>query len=123
MKGSSVENKNLFFSFIIGGSLTALIVGLEQYKMQTWSALAALMPLSTLVSYYFIGTHESSISISQHSKFVLFGTLFSWVPYMTIIALSAPKLGTNKSIFLGMIVFFILATFYVFFVEKLNLFK
>ena len=118
-----MDFKNVIFSFLVGGTITALIVGLEESHMRTWSGLAALMPVFTMVSYLFIGASQNSLAVSQHSKFVLVGTLVSWVPYMAVIALTAPKLGTNKSIGLGMVVFLFLGTGYVVAVDKLGLFK
>jgi uncharacterized membrane protein (GlpM family) len=118
-----MELKNFLFSFLLGGMITALIVGLEASHMRTWSGVAALMPVFTMVSYFFIGASQNAIAVSQHAKFVLVGTLVSWVPYMAVIAWTAPRLGTNRSIILSLTVFFILAGAYVYAVEKLRLFK
>lgn len=115
--------KTLIFSFIVGGGITALIVGFEESQMRILSGVAALMPVFTMVSYFFIGASQNSVAVSQHSKFVLVGTLVAWIPYMAVIALTATKLGTNKSLALGMIVFFTLAGIYVVAVERFSLFK
>ena len=72
----------MIFTFMVGGSVTALIVGLEESGRRTWSGLAALVPVFTIVSYFFIGASKDAMAVSQHSKFVLVGTLVSWVPYM-----------------------------------------
>ncbi len=110
-------------SFFVGGTVTALIVGLEESGLRTWSGVAALVPVFTLVSYFFIGISKGAIAVSQHSKFVLFGTLASLVPYMMVIAYAAPKLGPTRAIGLGLVVFFVLAVAFVWFVEKNRLFQ
>lgn len=110
-------------SFLIGGLVTALIVGLEESGLRMWSGLAALAPVFTVVSYLFIGTSKDGLAVSQHSKFVLCGTLISWVPYMAVIAYSAPKLGAARSIGLGLLVFSVLAVGFVWVVERYRLFQ
>lgn len=113
----------IFLSFIIGGTVTALIVALEESGLRTWSGLAALAPVFTLVSYIFIGFAKGPAAVSQHSKFVLVGTLVSWAPYMAVVAFTAPKLGVTRAIALGLLTFFVLAVAYVWFVEKNQLFR
>ncbi len=115
--------KSLALNFLVGGTVTALIVGLEESELRTWSGIAALMPVFTMVSYFFIGQSGSAIAVSQHSKFVLVGTLVSWMPYMAVVALTAPRLGVNRSIGLGLAVFFVLATAYVSVTAKYRLFR
>jgi uncharacterized membrane protein (GlpM family) len=110
-------------SFLIGGLVTALIVGLEESGLRTWSGLAALVPVFTVVSYFFIGASKDAHAVSEHSKFVLFGTLVSWVPYMLVIAYTAPRLGTTRAIGLGLCVFFILAALFVWGTQRYRLFQ
>lgn len=110
-------------SFLIGGTVTALIVGLEESGLRLWSGVAALVPVFTVVSYVFIGASKDAIAVSQHSKFVLFGTLVSWVPYMSVIAYAAPRLGTSRAIGLGLLVFFVLALAFVWVVDRNRLFQ
>lgn len=116
-------NSELLLSFFVGGAVTALIVGLEESGMRLWSGFAALVPVFTIVSYVFIGATKDATAVSQHSKFVLVGTLVSWVPYMAVIAWTAPKLGTNRAIGLGLAVFFVLAFGFVLAVERYRLFR
>jgi len=113
----------VLLSFFIGGTVTALIVGLEESGLRLWSGLAALVPVFTVVSYFFIGASKDAIAVSQHSKFVLTGTLVSWVPYMTVIAFAAPKLGTSRAIGLGLLVFFVLAFAFVWVADRHHLFQ
>ena len=113
----------MIINFLVGGTVTALIVGLEESGRRTWSGLAALVPVFTLVSYIFIGASKDALAVSQHSKFVLVGTLVSWVPYMAAVALLAPRVGTNRAIGLALAVFFALAGGYVGVVERYGLFR
>lgn len=103
----------LLIYFFTGGLVTALIVALEQSGKRTLSGLATLVPVFTLVAYFFIGDTEGSAAVSQHAKWVLAGTLLTWVPYMLVVAYFAPKLGSHTAIVVGLAVFFVLALLYV----------
>ena len=113
----------LLMSFIVGGVVTALVVGLESSGQRVWSGLAMLAPVLTIVSYFFIGSTKDAIAVSQHSKFVLFGTLASWIPYIAVIAYTAPRLGTVRAILLGLFVFLVLAMAYIWVVQRYRLFQ
>ena len=115
--------KSIIIYFITGGLFTTLIVVLEENSFRLLSGLATLIPVFTLVSYIFIGQAKGGLAVGQHSKFVLIGTLISWVPYMLTVAYFAPKIGPQKAIVYGMIVFFVLATAYLLLVGKYNLFQ
>lgn len=115
--------KEFLLYFFTGGIVTVLIVWLEESGLRWWSGVAALMPIFTLVSYIFIGNSKGGAAVGQHSKFVLVGTLVSWVPYMITIAILAPRIGSNKAIILGMFVFFVLVLAFVFLVDKYHLFQ
>lgn len=115
--------KDLVLNFVIGGTVTALIVRLEESGLRTWSGVAALMPVFTLVSYFIIGESRGGAAVGRHSQFVLAGTVVSWIPYMLVIAVLAPKLGANRAIGAGLGVFFALATAFVFVVERYGLFR
>src|SRR5512135_2405504 len=91
--------------FVTGGLFTTLIVALEESGHRTLSGLATLIPVFTLVAYAFIGESRGGVAVSQHAKWVLAGTLVSWVPYMLAIAWLAPRLGSQKAILAGLAVF------------------
>ncbi len=115
--------KNLVIYFITGGLFTTLIVFLEESGLRLWSGLAALIPVFTLVSYVFIGHSQGGLAVSEHAKFVLWGTIVSWIPYMITVIYLAPKIGPNKAIAVGIIVFFILAAVFVAVTTHYNLFS
>lgn len=114
---------NLIIYFVTGGIVTVAILLLEQSGYRLLSGLMALMPVFTLVGYLFIGLEQGSIAVSHHAKFVLWGTLASWVPYMFVVAYLSERIGANKAIALGMVVFFILAITFTLTVNHYGLFK
>jgi uncharacterized membrane protein (GlpM family) len=104
---------NLIIYFVTGGLITTIIVVLEGIGQRTLSELATLIPVFTLVAYFFIGQTKGGQAVGQHAKFVLVGTLISWVPYMLAVAYLAPRIGPNKAILVGLAVFFLLAFIYI----------
>ncbi len=58
--------KEIAFSFILGGSMTAAIVGLEESGHRILSGFATLVPVFTLVSYVFIGDSRGGAAVSAH---------------------------------------------------------
>jgi len=114
---------SLAIYFIAGGVFTALIVALEESGKRTLSGLATLIPVFTLVAYFFIGQSAGGAVVGQHAKWVLAGTLVSWVPYMLAVAYLAPKIGPDKAILVGIAIFFVLALSYVVVANRLRLFQ
>ncbi len=115
--------KNLIIYFITGGLFTTLIVYLEESGFRLLSGFMALIPVFTLISYIFIGQSQGGLAVSQHAKFVLWGTIVSWIPYMITVVYLAPKIGPNKAIAIGMLVFFVLAITFLAITFHYNLFK
>jgi len=113
----------LIIYFLTGGSFTALIVALEQSGKRILSGLATLIPVFTLVAYFFIGQTEGGAAVSQHAKWVLVGTLVSWVPYMLAVAYLSPKLGSHYAILVGLAVFAALALLYIALADHFRLFR
>jgi uncharacterized membrane protein (GlpM family) len=118
MKGSS-----LLTYFLTGGVFTTLIVTLEESGHRTLSGLATLMPVFTLVAYFFIGETAGGAAVGQHAKWVLTGTLVSWVPYMLAVAYLAPRVGSQKAILAGLGLFLVLALGYIVVATRLKLFQ
>lgn len=114
---------SLIVYFITGGSFTTIIVALEESGQRTLSGLATLIPVFTLVAYLFIGQTAGANAVSQHAKWVLAGTLVSWVPYMLAIVYLAPKIGAHKAIVASLGIFFILALAYIAVVNRFKLFQ
>ncbi len=113
----------LLLYFLTGGVFTTLIVVLEDSGRRTLSGLATLVPVFTLVAYVFIGEREGGTAVGQHAKWVLVGTLVSWVPYMAAVAYLAPRIGAHQAILVGLGIFFVLALAYIALAHQLRLFQ
>lgn len=99
--------------FLTGGIFTALIVALEENGERLLSGFATLVPVFTLVAYFFIGESKGGAAVGQHAWFVLVGTIVSWVPYMIVVATLAPKIGSKAAIGIGFLTFFVCAFAYL----------
>ncbi len=115
--------KNLIIYFVTGGLVTVLIVALEERGSRLWSGLATLAPVFTVVAYLFIGSARGGQAVGQHAKLVLVGTLVSWVPYMLVVIVLAPKLGAGKATALGLAAFAALAVGYLWLVGHFKWFQ
>jgi len=115
--------KEYVLYFLVGGAVTALIVGFEKSGSRLISGLATLVPVFTVVAYLFIGETKGGAAVSQHAWLVLVGTLVSWVPYMIAVALLAPKIGPHKAIPAGLAVFLVCAVAYLEIVKRYKLFQ
>lgn len=105
--------RSYFVYFLTGGIFTILIVTLEESGLRLLSGFATLMPVFTLVAYVFIGESKGGGAVGQNAWFVLVGTIVSWVPYMIVVAVFAPRVGTRLAIAAGLVTFFILAALYL----------
>lgn len=114
---------DLFIYFITGGLFTTMIVAFEESGQRTLSGLATIVPVFTLIAYFFIGHTQGSIAVSQNAKWVLVGTLVAWVPYMLAIIYLSPKIGSHNAILWGLVIFFILAALYIAVVNHFGLFQ
>jgi len=114
--------KSYLIYFLTGGVFTLLIVVLEENGSRLLSGFATLMPVFTLVAYIFIGESRGGGAVGQHAWFVLIGTVVSWVPYMILVAILAPKIGPRLAVAAGLAGFFILAAIYLAIVYHYNLF-
>ena len=98
--------------FLTGGVITTIIVGFEESGFTLISRIAALFPVFTWIAYLFIGNSGTAQQISEHAKFVLLGTILSWIPYMLAIIYLTPKIGVNKSILIAIGVFLVISLIY-----------
>ncbi len=108
--------------FLTGGLFTTLIVALEENGERLLSGFATLIPVFTLVAYFFIGESRGGAAVGQHAWFVLIGTIVSWVPYMVLVAILAPKIGSKAAIGVGLLAFFLCAFAYLEIVYHYRLF-
>ena len=101
--------QNIIIYFVVGGTVTTAIVFLEQSGLRLLSGLATLMPVFTLIAYFFIGQSNGGMALSKHAELVLVGTLVAWVPYMLAVIWLAPHYSSDKTIGIALGVFFVLA--------------
>lgn len=93
--------KEYLVYFLTGGIVTTLIVAFENGNSRLLSGFATLIPVFTLVAYFFIGESKGGAAVAQHAWLVLVGTIVSWIPYMVVVAIFAPKIGSQKAILVG----------------------
>jgi uncharacterized membrane protein (GlpM family) len=116
--------KDYLIYFLTGGIVTVIIVAFEQNGSRILSGFATLMPVFTLVAYFFIGQSKGGgVAVGQHAWFVLIGTIVSWVPYMVVVATFAPRIGANKAIIAGLVVFAIFSITYILFANHYGWFR
>jgi uncharacterized membrane protein (GlpM family) len=72
------------------------------------AGIAALFPSITLVSFYFIGKSAGNEAVALTAKSCLV-SLLVWIPYVLTIAWLSPRIGTNKALLIGVLIFSILA--------------
>ena len=101
------------YAFLVGGAVTVAVTFFEFLGARTLSGFFAIMPVSTWVSYLFIGQIEEPGFVARHALFVILGTVVAWFPYMFTIYFLAPKIGTNKAILVGLIVFGLLSLIFL----------
>ncbi|HVW66253.1 MAG TPA: GlpM family protein [Candidatus Peribacteraceae bacterium] len=114
---------NILLYFVTGGVVTTLIVLLEESGYRLLSGLATLVPVFTLVAYFFIGETRGGAALREHGLLVLIGTLVSWVPYMITVIALAPHMGSAKAIAAGLGVFFVCAIIYLLLVQHFGWFQ
>ncbi len=104
---------SVFIYFLAGGVVTTAIVLLEESGFRLLSGLATLMPVFTLIAYFFIGESRGGMALGDHAKLVLVGTLVAWIPYMLVIIWLAPHVSTYEAVGAGLAVFLVLAVVFL----------
>jgi len=114
---------NILIYFVTGGVVTTAIVLLEQSGYRLLSGLATLVPVFTLIAYFFVGETRGGKALSEHAALVLTGTLVAWVPYMLTVIVMAPRYSTYESIGAGLLVFFVCATVFLLLTQHYGWFR
>jgi uncharacterized membrane protein (GlpM family) len=68
----------------------------------------AIFPGITLVSFYFIGQAAGDLAVSLTAKSCLL-SIFVWIPYALAVVWLSPRLGTNKALAIGVLIYVVLA--------------
>ena len=114
---------NILIYFLAGGIVTTAIVLLEESGWRILSALATLMPVFTLIGYFFIGESRGGTALSEHAKLVLVGTLVAWVPYMLVVIWLAPHWSTYTTVGAALAVFFVIAIIFLLLTQHFGWFQ
>ena len=77
--------------------------------MPLLSRIAALFPVFTWLTYFFLGRFSLPQNVASHAKFVLIGAIVSWIPYMLSIICLSPRIGVTKAIIVSIIIFLVVA--------------
>ena len=115
--------QDILVYFIAGGVVTTAIVLLEESGSRLLSGFATLMPVFTLIAYFFIGQSSGGVALSKNAELVLVGTLVAWVPYMLALIWLAPHFGTYKTIGIALAIFFVLAILFLLLTQHYNWFQ
>ena len=115
--------QDILVYFIAGGVVTTAIVLLEESGSRLHSGFATLMPVFTLIAYFFIGQSSGGVALSKNAELVLVGTLVAWVPYMLALIWLAPHFGTYKTIGIALAIFFVLAILFLLLTQHYNWFQ
>jgi uncharacterized membrane protein (GlpM family) len=94
--------------FLVGGAVVTAISVLAERGHPLLAGVVTLFPSITLVSFYFIGksTGNEAVAVTAKSCFI---SLSIWIPYILTIVWLSPRIGTNKALFIGVLIFIILA--------------
>ncbi len=114
---------NILIYFVAGGLVTTAIVLLEESGHRLLSGFATLMPVFTLIAYFFVGESRGGKALSEHAELVLAGTLVAWVPYMVTVIVLAPRVSIYKAIGAGLLVFFACALVFLLLTQHFRWFR
>ncbi len=86
---------NILIYFVAGGLVTTAIVLLEESGYRLLSGLATLMPVFTLIAYFFVGESRGGKVLSEHAELVLAGTPRRLgALYVATVIVLAPRVST-----------------------------
>lgn len=94
--------------FLVGGFVITLISVLAERGHPLLAGIAAIFPGITLVSFYFIGQAAGDDAVALTAKSCL-QSLFIWIPYALAVIWLSPRIGTNKALLIGVLIFTVLA--------------
>lgn len=101
--------------FLTGGITVTLIVLFAEMGRPFLSGLAIVFPAVTVISFYFIGRVAGPVSVAATARSALYTSAVVWVPYILTVIYFAPRVGVNRAIILGIGVFLVVGTVWVYF--------
>jgi uncharacterized membrane protein (GlpM family) len=94
--------------FFIGGFVVTAVTALAERGHPLLAGVVAIFPGITLVSFYFIGRAAGDLAVSLTAKSCLL-SIFVWIPYALAVIWLSPRLGTNKALLIGVLIYVLLA--------------
>ena len=94
--------------FLVGGTVVTLISVLAERGHPLLAGIMAIFPGITLVSFYFIGKAAGDAAVAATAKACLL-SIPIWIPYALTIVWLSPRIGTNKALVIGVLIFTVLA--------------
>jgi len=94
--------------FLVGGTVVTAISLLAERGHPLLAGVVTLFPSITLISFYFIGRSAGNEAVAATAKSCLI-SLSIWVPYVLTVIWLSPRIGTNKALVIGVLIFIILA--------------
>ncbi|RZN41092.1 MAG: hypothetical protein EFT35_02375 [Methanophagales archaeon ANME-1-THS] len=94
--------------FLVGGAVVTAISVLAEKGHPLLAGVVTLFPSITLVSFYFIGKSTGNEAVAATAK-SCFIALSVWIPYILTIIWLSPRIGTNKALVIGVLIFIVLA--------------
>jgi len=108
--------------FLTGGTVVTLTVLLAEMGHPIFSGMALVFPAITVISFYFIGASAGPVAVSTSAKSALLTSLVVWIPYVLIVIRYAPRWGVGKALLVGVLVFLIVGTLWVYLSRHFGLF-
>jgi uncharacterized membrane protein (GlpM family) len=94
--------------FLVGGFVVTLVTALAERGQPLLAGVVAIFPSITLVTFYFIGRSAGDLAVSLTAKSCLL-SFFVWIPYALAVIWLSPRLGTNKALAIGVLIYAVLA--------------
>ena len=94
--------------FLVGGFVVTLMSVLAERGHPLLAGIVAIFPGITLVSFYFIGQVAGDVAVARTAKACLL-SIPIWIPYAVAIVWLSPRIGTNKALLIGVLIFTVLA--------------
>ncbi len=116
-----MEILNILLYFIVGGSAVTAAVLLAEAGNPFLSALAILFPGTSLVSYYFIGKIVGAEAVAISVKSTIVSAFIVWMPYLITLMYLTPRLGIERALIVGVIVFLVMGAAWTFLNNKYGL--
>lgn len=94
--------------FLVGGTVVTAITVLAERGHPLLAGVVTLFPSITVVSFYFIGKSAGNEAVAATARSCLIA-LSVWIPYIVTVIWLSPRIGTNRALLMGVLIFILLA--------------